>query len=111
MGRRGQVVLGPRAINLLTLGLAPLPTLLILAMAMGVGVYTSPKPLAWLSNNQAAVTFWPDDAEYDLSALAESLYCYQVQDIELNDVTRNIYENNREKIIFLWYDDNGILLR
>jgi hypothetical protein len=75
MGMRGQVVLGPRAINLLTPGLAPLPMLLILAMAMGVGVYTSPKPLAWLSNNQAAVTFWPDEAEDDLSAWADDLPC------------------------------------
>jgi hypothetical protein len=75
MGRRGQVVLGQWGINLLTLGLAPLPMLLILAMAMGVGVYTSPKPLAWLSNNQAAVTFWPDEAEDDLSAWADDLPC------------------------------------
>jgi|GEM_PF-2232156 hypothetical protein len=75
MGRRGESGSGEWGLNLLTLGLAPLPALLILGLAMWPGLHNSPKPLAWISPSHAAVTFWPDEAEDDLSAWADDLPC------------------------------------
>jgi hypothetical protein len=75
MGRSGEAALAERWLNLLTLGLAPLPALLILGLAMWHGLHNSPQPLAWFSPPHAAATFWPDEAEDDLSAWADDLPC------------------------------------
>ena len=75
MGRRGEAALAERGLNLLTLGLVPLPALLILGLAMWSVLYHRPEPLGWRSPSPAVATFWPDEAEDDLSAWADDVPC------------------------------------
>ena len=75
MRRRGDVAWGERGVNLLALGLAPLPALLLLGLAIWPGLYNSAQLLPWPSPSPAAATFWPETEEDDLSAWADDLPC------------------------------------
>ena len=75
MGRRGDIAWGERGVNLLAMGLAPLPTLLLLGLVIWPGLYYGARLLAWPSLSHAAATFWPDEEEDDIYACADGLCC------------------------------------